>query len=176
MYTYSKLLSLRSFYIKNSRIIFIYQDYTGAASKYHHFCIKLSFTSAIFTKSLRKYAQDEASKKLGNYGQLFYQTSDGSYTTNPALAKNIKPYYKNPNGNFTEVPIDKVNQELRDMILNNQTITNSMLKTIIDIIEVDDDGNIEVRLKLLNEIGSTPAAVTNFNDIKDTVTKCNHGT
>ena len=51
-----------------------------------------------------------------------------------------------------------------------------MLKTIIDVIEVDDDGNIEVRLKLLNEIGSTPAVVTNFNDIKDTVTKCNYGT
>ena len=63
-----------------------------------------------------------------------------------------------------------------DDILNNQTITNSMLKTIIDVIEVDDDGNIEVRLKLLNEIGSTPAVVTNFNDIKDTVTKCNYGT
>ena len=63
-----------------------------------------------------------------------------------------------------------------DDILNNQTITNSMLKTIIDIIEVDSDSNVEVRLKLLNEIGSTPAVVTNFNDIKDTVTKCNHST
>ena len=51
-----------------------------------------------------------------------------------------------------------------------------MLKTIIDIIEVDSDSNVEVRLKLLNEIGSTPAVVTNFNDIKDTVTKCNHST
>ena len=63
-----------------------------------------------------------------------------------------------------------------DDILNNQTITNSMLKTIIDVIEVDDDANIEVKLKLLNEIGSTPAVVTNFNDIKDTVTKCNYST
>lgn len=77
---------------------------------------------------LRKYAQDEASKKLGNYGQLFYQTSDGSYTTNPALAKNIRPYYKNPNGSFTEVPVGKVNQELKDMILNNQTISNSLIQ------------------------------------------------
>lgn len=28
-----------------------------------------------------------------------------------------------------------------DDILNNQTITNSMLKTIIDVIEVDSDSN-----------------------------------
>lgn len=63
-----------------------------------------------------------------------------------------------------------------DDILNNQTITNSMLKTIIDVIEVDSDSNVEVRLKLLNEIGSTPAVITNFNDIKDTVTKSNVGT
>ena len=38
-----------------------------------------------------------------------------------------------------------------------------MLKTIIDVIEVDDDANIEVRLKLLNEIGSTPTVLkSNF--------------
>ena len=50
-----------------------------------------------------------------------------------------------------------------DDILNNQTITNSMLKTIIDVIEVDDDANIEVRLKLLNDIGSTPTVLkSNF--------------
>lgn len=50
-----------------------------------------------------------------------------------------------------------------DDILNNQTITNAMLKTIIDVIEVDDDANIEVRLKLLNEIGSTPTVLnSNF--------------
>ena len=60
-----------------------------------------------------------------------------------------------------------------DDILNNQTITNAMLKTIIDVIEVDSDSNVEVRLKLLNEIGSTPAVITNFNDIKDTVTESN---
>lgn len=63
-----------------------------------------------------------------------------------------------------------------DDILNNQTITNSMLKTIIDVIEVDSDSNVEVRLKLLNEIGSTPAVITNFNDINSTALKSNIGT
>lgn len=63
-----------------------------------------------------------------------------------------------------------------DDILNNQTITNAMLKTIIDVIEVDSDSNVEIRLKLLNEIGSTPTVITNFNDIKDTVTKSNIST
>lgn len=63
-----------------------------------------------------------------------------------------------------------------DDILNNQTITNAMLKTIIDVIEVDSDSNVEVRLKLLNEIGSQPAVITNFNDINPTVTKSNFGT
>ena len=63
-----------------------------------------------------------------------------------------------------------------DDILNNQTITNAMLKTIIDVIEVDSDSNVEVRLKLLDEIGSTPAVITNFNDIKDTVTESNIST
>lgn len=63
-----------------------------------------------------------------------------------------------------------------DDILNNKTITNAMLKTIIDVIEVDSDSNVEVRLKLLNEIGSTPAVITNFNDINTTVTKSNVGT
>lgn len=52
-----------------------------------------------------------------------------------------------------------------DDILNNQTITNAMLKTIIDVIEVDDDANIEVRLKLLNEIGTNEPVVTRFEDI-----------
>lgn len=56
-----------------------------------------------------------------------------------------------------------------DEILNNQTITNAMLKTIIDVIEVDSDSNVEVRLKLLNEIGSTPTIITNFNDIEANV-------
>ena len=46
-----------------------------------------------------------------------------------------------------------------DEILNNQTITNAMLKTIIDVIEVDDEANIEVRLKLLDEIGVTPTVL-----------------
>lgn len=63
-----------------------------------------------------------------------------------------------------------------DDILNNKTITNAMLKTIIDVIEVDSDSNVEVRLKLLNEIGSTPAVITNFNDINSTVTKSNLST
>lgn len=63
-----------------------------------------------------------------------------------------------------------------DDILNNQTITNAMLKTIIDVIQVDSDSNVEVRLKLLNEIGSTPAVITNFNDINTTVTKSNIST
>ena len=63
-----------------------------------------------------------------------------------------------------------------DDVLNNKTITNAMLKTIIDVIEVDSDSNVEVRLKLLNEIGSQPAVITNFNDIKDTVTKSNIST
>ena len=51
-----------------------------------------------------------------------------------------------------------------------------MLKTIIDVIEVDSDSNVEVRLKLLNEIGSTPTIITNFNDINSTVTKSNNST
>ena len=63
-----------------------------------------------------------------------------------------------------------------DDILNNQTITNSMLKTIIDVIEVDSDSNVEVRLKLLNEIGSNPTVITNFNDVNPTVTKSNVST
>ena len=66
-----------------------------------------------------------------------------------------------------------------DDILNNETITNAMLKTIIDVIEVDSDGNVEVRLKLLNEIGTAPTVITNFEDIKgqnDTVTKSNNST
>ena len=63
-----------------------------------------------------------------------------------------------------------------DDILNNKTITNAMLKTIIDVIEVDSDSNVEVRLKLLNEIGSTPTVITNFNDINSAVTKSNIGT
>lgn len=63
-----------------------------------------------------------------------------------------------------------------DDILNNKTITNAMLKTIIDVIEVDSDSNVEVRIKLLSEIGSTPAVITNFNDVKDGVTKSNIGT
>ena len=50
-------------------------------------------------------------------------------------------------------------------ILNNQTITNAMLKTIIDVIEVDSDANIEVRLKLLNEIGTNEPVITRFEDI-----------
>ena len=52
-----------------------------------------------------------------------------------------------------------------DDILNNQTITNAMLKTIIDVIEVDSDANIEVRLKLLNEIGTNEPVITKFEDI-----------
>ena len=63
-----------------------------------------------------------------------------------------------------------------DDILNNETITNAMLKTIIDVIEVDSEGNVEVRLKLLNEIGSQPTVITNFNDINSTVTKSNNST
>ncbi len=63
-----------------------------------------------------------------------------------------------------------------DDILNNKTITNAMLKTIIDVIEVDSDSNVEVRLKLLNEIGSTLAIITNFNDINSTVPKSNNCT
>lgn len=58
-----------------------------------------------------------------------------------------------------------------DDILNNQTITNAMLKTIIDVIEVDSDSNVEVRLKLLNEIGSTPTVITNFNEITENNSK-----
>lgn len=56
-----------------------------------------------------------------------------------------------------------------DDILNNKTITNAMLKTIIDVIEVDSDSNVEVRLKLLNEIGSTPAVITKFNESETNV-------
>lgn len=50
-----------------------------------------------------------------------------------------------------------------DDILNNETITNAMLKTIIDVIEVDSESNIEVRLKLLNEIGIHPPTVLDSN-------------
>ena len=52
-----------------------------------------------------------------------------------------------------------------DDILNNQTITNAMLKTIIDVIEVDSDSNVEIRLKLLNEIGTNEPVITKFEDI-----------
>lgn len=52
-----------------------------------------------------------------------------------------------------------------DDILNNETITNAMLKTIIDVIEVDSDSNVEVRLKLLNEIGINEPVITKFEDI-----------
>ena len=52
-----------------------------------------------------------------------------------------------------------------DDILNNQTITNAMLKTIIYVIEVDSDSNVEVRLKLLNEIGTNEPVITKFEDI-----------
>ena len=40
-----------------------------------------------------------------------------------------------------------------------------MLKTIIDVIEVDSDSNIEIKLKLLNEIGTNEPVVTRFEDI-----------
>lgn len=56
-----------------------------------------------------------------------------------------------------------------DDILNNQTITNAMLKTIIDVIEVDSDSNVEVRLKLLNEIGTNEPVITRFEDIYQSV-------
>lgn len=56
-----------------------------------------------------------------------------------------------------------------DDILNNETITNAMLKTIIDVIEVDSDSNIEVRLKLLNEIGTNEPVITKFEDIYQSV-------
>ena len=56
-----------------------------------------------------------------------------------------------------------------DDILNNQTITNAMLKTIIDVIEVDSDSNVEVRLKLLNEIGTNEPVITKFEDIYQNV-------
>lgn len=56
-----------------------------------------------------------------------------------------------------------------DDILNNQTITNAMLKTIIDVIEVDSDSNVEVRLKLLNEIGTNEPVITKFEDIYQSV-------
>lgn len=63
-----------------------------------------------------------------------------------------------------------------DDILNNQIITNAMLKTIIDVIEVDSESNVEIRLKLLNEIGSTPTVITNFNNINSTVLNSNLST
>lgn len=56
-----------------------------------------------------------------------------------------------------------------DDILNNQTITNAMLKTIIDVIEVDSDSNVEVRLKLLNEIGTNEPVITRFENIYQSV-------
>ena len=62
-----------------------------------------------------------------------------------------------------------------DDILNNQTITNAMLKTIIDVIEVDSEGNIEVRLKLLNEIGISEPVITRFEDIYNNNSNENKG-
>ena len=56
-----------------------------------------------------------------------------------------------------------------DDILNNQTITNAMLKTIIDVIEVDSDSNVEVRLKLLNEIGTNEPVITKFENVYQSV-------
>ena len=56
-----------------------------------------------------------------------------------------------------------------DDILNSQTITNAMLKTIIDVIEVDSDSNVEVRLKLLNEIGTNEPVITRFENIYQSV-------
>ena len=43
-------------------------------------------------------------------------------------------------------------------------------------LKLDSEGNVEVRLKLLNEIGSQPTVITNFDDINSTVTKSNNGT
>ena len=63
-----------------------------------------------------------------------------------------------------EKELDKTIKTVDD-ILNNQTITNAMLKTIIDVIEVDSDSNVEVRLKLLNEIGTNKPVITKFEDI-----------
>ena len=51
-----------------------------------------------------------------------------------------------------------------DDILNDESINNNMLKTVIDIISVNSDENIEVRLKLLNEIGlDKNVLVSNFS-------------
>ena len=44
-----------------------------------------------------------------------------------------------------------------------------MLKTIIDVIEVDSDSNVEVRLKLLNEIGTNEPVITRFENIYQSV-------
>ena len=54
-----------------------------------------------------------------------------------------------------------------------------MLKTIIDVIEVDADSNVEVRLKLLDEIGCTPTIIGNPNISQPktlTVTESHSGT
>ena len=66
--------------------------------------------------------------------------------------------------NVLEKELNKTIKTVDD-ILNNQTITNAMLKTIIDVIEVDSDSNVEVRLKLLNEIGTNEPVITKFEDI-----------
>lgn len=70
--------------------------------------------------------------------------------------------------NVLEKELNKTIKTVDD-ILNNQTITNAMLKTIIDVIEVDSDSNVEVRLKLLNEIGTNEPVITKFEDIYQSV-------
>lgn len=86
------------------------------------------------------------------------------YTTN----KSKRKFYEDVINEVKQKELSKTISTVDD-ILNNQTITNAMLKTIIDVIEVDSDSNVEVRLKLLNEIGNTPTIITNFNDIKTDV-------
>ena len=43
--------------------------------------------------------------------------------------------------------------------------TENQQARIIDVIEVDSDSNVEVRLKLLNEIGTNEPVITKFEDI-----------
>ena len=90
------------------------------------------------------------------------------------LLNAIKIYLKNIIKNkkdFMKAVEKEFNKTIKtvDDILNNQTITNAMLKTIIDVIEVDSDSNVEVRLKLLNEIGTNEPVITKFEDIYKSV-------
>ena len=48
---------------------------------------------------------------------------------------------------------------------NNRNVTYSYTDVLTRTVEVDSDSNVEVRLKLLNEIGTNEPVITKFEDI-----------